>query len=97
MPPTRYKTNRRPEEHQRAVVKIHEVHDELGARTHGAGHDVRSPINELREAVYDDVGAQSNRRYDERRESVVDDELRATIVGDFCEAGNVRDANCRIG
>ena len=51
---------------------------------------------ELREAVHDHVGAELDRRHDQRREGVVDDEHRTVPVGDVREPRDVGDSQGRV-
>ena len=78
-------------------MQVHHRADEVARRAHRASNDVGRATQELRRAVHDDIGAVSNRREDQRRERVVDDEARAVFVCDPRERRKVRDLQRRIG
>ncbi len=85
------RVHRRAEQHQRARVQVHELHDERRGAAHGPGDVVAGAVHELGEAVHHDVGAVLDRRDDQRRERVVHDQHGPVPVRDLGQRGDVRD------
>ena len=63
----------------------------------GAGDVVTGAVHELGQAVHDDVGPELDRRDDQRRERVVDDQLRPVPMGDLGELRDVGHSQRRVG
>ena len=86
----------RAEDHQRSGVEIHQRSDELLRSKHRPSDEIARPVHEFRERVDHHVGPLLDRRDRERREGVVDDQLRTMRVRDGRDGRNVRDPQRRI-
>jgi hypothetical protein len=84
------------EQHERALVQIHQRLDEFLRAAHGTGDNVGHAADELRDAVHHDIRAVIDRAQNEGAEGIVDHEGNAGVMRDRRELRDVRSAQRRV-